>query len=67
MSASQYKSGENTEMYVHIVNSILSICQKFVDSSIYGGLIPIYVLYCLQANKNNRFVPRGTKYHWVNP
>ena len=55
MSDSQYKSGEKTEIYVHIVASrmqlicilwafyviILSICNKFIDLSISGALISL--------------------------
>ena len=51
MLASQYKSGENTETHIHIVSSwlqviyilwifyvsILSICHRFIDSSIFGS------------------------------
>ena len=81
MSASLYKSGENTEMYAHIVSSwlqliyifwvfyirILSICHKFIDSNIYERFIPCGLCYCLQGNTHNRVVPRGTKAHLVNP
>ena len=81
MSASQYKSGENANKYVHVVSSwlqliyilwvfnviILSICHKFIDSSISGGLIPCNLFYCLQGNNHDRVGPRGTKFHWINP
>ena len=81
MSDSQYKSGENTEIYFHIVASllhliyilwvfyvrILYICHKFIDSSISGGLIPHHLFYFLQGDNHYRVVPRGTKAHWVNP
>ena len=68
-------------MYVHIVDSwlqliyiwwgfyvrMLSICQRFIDSSISGGLIPNNLFYFLQGNNNKRVFPRGTKAHWFNP
>ena len=47
--------------------SIFSICHKFIDSIISGGLIPSHLFYCLQGNNNKRFVPRVNKAHWVNP
>ena len=72
---------EKYKMNVHIVASwiqliyilwvfyvrMLSICHKFIDSSIYGGSIPHIFLNCLQGNNLKRVVPKGTKYHWVNP
>ena len=68
-------------MYVHIVDSwlkliytfwvfyviILSICHKFIDSSIYGGLIPRNFLNCMQGNNHKGVGTRGTNAHWVNP
>ena len=68
-------------MYVHIVASclqliyilrvfyvrILSICNKSIESSIYVGLIPRSLFYCLQVNNQKRAFPRGNNYHWVNP
>ena len=81
MSDSQYISGGNIEIYVHIVASwlqliyilwvfyvrILSICHKFIESSISGGLIPCNVFYCLQGNNHNRVDPIFTNSHCVNP
>ena len=81
MSASQYKSGENTEIYVHIVASwlqfiyilwifyviILSICHKFIDSSISGRLIPCNFFYCLQGNIHKGVNPGGNDSNWINP
>ena len=68
-------------MYVHIVVlllqlihilwvfyvSNLSICHKFTDSSIYGGLIPFNLFYCLQVINHKRVGPMGINVHWFNP
>ena len=68
-------------MYVHIIDSLfqliyilwvfyvrmLSICHKFIDPSISGGLIPHICFGCLQVNNIKRVTPKGTKAHWVNP
>ena len=81
VSASQYKAGENTNMYARIVASwlqliyflwvfyvrILSICHNFIESSISGGLVPHDFSYCLQVNNHKRVGPRVTKAHWFNP
>ena len=81
VSASQYKSGENTDMYVRIVASwlhliyilwvfyvrILSICHNLNDSSISGGLVPHNLFYYLKVNNHNRVGLRGNNAHWVNP
>ena len=81
MSASQYKSGENTEMYIRIASSLLQliyilwvfyvrilyICHNLIDSSIYGGIIPRNYFYYLQGDDHKIFCPRGTKSQFVNP